>query len=71
MCNVCNVYVLQPYLPLTPNNSQVFPARTFATIDVPVREAINQGIDEEMEADDRVYCIGEEVSGRVTKVGQL
>jgi pyruvate dehydrogenase E1 component beta subunit len=33
-----------------------------ATIDVPVREAINQAIDEEMEADDAVYILGEEVA---------
>jgi pyruvate dehydrogenase E1 component beta subunit len=33
-----------------------------ATVDVPVREAINQAIDEEMDRDDRVYVIGEEVA---------
>jgi len=33
-----------------------------ATIDVPVREAINQGIDEEMERDDAVFILGEEVA---------
>ena len=33
-----------------------------ATVDVTVREAINQGIDEEMEADDRVFILGEEVA---------
>lgn len=36
--------------------------RTFATKDVPVREAINMGIDEEMERDESVYVIGEEVA---------
>ena len=33
-----------------------------ATVDVPVREAINMGIDEEMERDERVFCMGEEVA---------
>mmetsp|Transcript_34390 Transcript_34390/g.69434 ORF Transcript_34390/g.69434 Transcript_34390/m.69434 type:complete len:337 (-) Transcript_34390:414-1424(-) len=33
-----------------------------ATVDVTVREAINQGIDEEMEADERVFILGEEVA---------
>jgi len=33
-----------------------------ATIDVPVREAINQAIDEEMARDERVFVIGEEVA---------
>lgn len=33
-----------------------------ATIDVPVREAINMAIDEEMERDDAVYIMGEEVA---------
>ncbi|GMI21391.1 hypothetical protein TeGR_g10763 [Tetraparma gracilis] len=37
-------------------------ARSMATVDVPVREAINQAIDEEMDRDDRVYVIGEEVA---------
>jgi len=36
--------------------------RGMATIDMPVREAINQGIDEEMARDERVYLIGEEVA---------
>ncbi len=33
-----------------------------ATIDVPVREAINQAIDEEMSADEKVFVMGEEVA---------
>ena len=33
-----------------------------ATIDVPVREAINQGIDEEMARDEKVFVMGEEVA---------
>ena len=33
-----------------------------ATIDMAVREAINQGIDEEMERDEAVYIMGEEVA---------
>jgi len=36
--------------------------RGMATIDVPVREAINMAIDEEMERDDAVYIMGEEVA---------
>ena len=36
--------------------------RGMATIDVPVREAINQAIDEEMEADESVFILGEEVA---------
>ena len=36
--------------------------RSMATIDMPVREAINQGIDEEMARDDKVFIIGEEVA---------
>lgn len=36
--------------------------RTFASVDVPVREAINQAIDEEMELDEAVFCMGEEVA---------
>mmetsp|Transcript_7116 Transcript_7116/g.15549 ORF Transcript_7116/g.15549 Transcript_7116/m.15549 type:complete len:363 (+) Transcript_7116:68-1156(+) len=36
--------------------------RGMATVDVTVREAINQGIDEEMEADERVFILGEEVA---------
>ena len=31
-----------------------------ATIDMTVREAINQGIDEEMERDEAVFILGEE-----------
>ena len=33
-----------------------------ATIDMPVREAINAGIDEEMERDEKVFVMGEEVA---------
>jgi pyruvate dehydrogenase E1 component beta subunit len=33
-----------------------------ATIDVPVREAINQALDEEMERNENVFLIGEEVA---------
>jgi pyruvate dehydrogenase E1 component beta subunit len=33
-----------------------------ATIEMPVREAINQGIDEEMARDERVFIMGEEVA---------
>jgi pyruvate dehydrogenase E1 component beta subunit len=33
-----------------------------ATVDVPVREAINQAIDEEMARDEKVFVIGEEVA---------
>ena len=33
-----------------------------ATIDMTVREAINQAIDEEMERDEAVFVIGEEVA---------
>lgn len=33
-----------------------------ASVDVTVREAINQAIDEEMEADERVFILGEEVA---------
>ena len=36
--------------------------RGMATVDMTVREAINQGIDEEMEADERVFILGEEVA---------
>lgn len=36
--------------------------RGMATIDMPVREAINQAIDEEMEADESVFILGEEVA---------
>lgn len=34
----------------------------FVTPQVAVREAINQGLDEEMSRDDRVFLIGEEVA---------
>jgi len=37
-------------------------SRAFATIDLTVREAINQALDEEMSRDDRVFIIGEEVA---------
>jgi len=33
-----------------------------ASVDVTVRDAINQAIDEEMEADERVFILGEEVA---------
>jgi pyruvate dehydrogenase E1 component beta subunit len=33
-----------------------------ATIEVPVREAINMAIDEEMARDERVFLMGEEVA---------
>lgn len=36
--------------------------RSLATINIPVREAINQGIDEEMEKDEKVFVMGEEVA---------
>ena len=36
--------------------------RSMATIDMTVREAINQAIDEEMERDEAVFVIGEEVA---------
>lgn len=36
--------------------------RTFATIQMQVREAINQGMDEEMAADESVFIMGEEVA---------
>jgi len=37
-------------------------SRSMATIDMTVREAINQAIDEEMERDEAVFVIGEEVA---------
>ena len=40
------------------NNSK----RWLATIDIPVREAINQAIDEEMARDEKVFVLGEEVA---------
>ena len=36
--------------------------RHMATIDVPLRDALNQAMDEEMERDDAVFVIGEEVA---------
>merc|ERR1719362_2282657 len=36
--------------------------RSMATIDMQVRDAINQGMDEEMERDPNVYLMGEEVA---------
>jgi len=36
--------------------------RGMATVELTVREAINQGIDEEMERDERVFILGEEVA---------
>lgn len=36
--------------------------RSFATIEMTVREAINQGIDEEMARDESVFILGEEVA---------
>lgn len=36
--------------------------RSMATVDMTVREAINQGIDEEMERDEAVFILGEEVA---------
>jgi len=36
--------------------------RSLATIDVPIREAINQAIDEEMARDEKVFVMGEEVA---------
>lgn len=44
------------------NNTSSSSVRTMATIEMTVREAINQGIDEEMEADESVYIMGEEVA---------
>jgi len=37
-------------------------SRAMATVDVPVREAINQAIDEEMARDEKVFIMGEEVA---------
>src|SRR4051794_21724962 len=36
--------------------------RSMATVDMPVREAINQALDEEMERNKNVFLIGEEVA---------
>ena len=33
-----------------------------ATLEIPIREAINQAIDEEMSRDEKVFVIGEEVA---------
>jgi len=38
------------------------PVRSMATVDVPIREAINMAIDEEMARDEKVFIIGEEVA---------
>jgi len=45
-------------LPCLPSQS----IRSFATVDMTVREAICQGIDEEMERDEAVFILGEEVA---------
>lgn len=37
-------------------------SRSMATVELTVREAINQGIDEEMEANENVFLMGEEVA---------
>lgn len=42
--------------------SEQIATRSMATIDMTVREAINQGIDEEMARDDAVFILGEEVA---------
>lgn len=39
-----------------------FRVRSMATIEVPLREAINQALDEEMALDERIFVIGEEVA---------
>jgi pyruvate dehydrogenase E1 component beta subunit len=44
----------------TANSSALF--RSFATVELTVREAINQGIDEEMARDENVFVMGEEVA---------
>lgn len=49
-------------MPVARSQMQIQPARCMATIEMPVREAINQGIDEEMARDERVFLIGEEVA---------
>ena len=43
-------------------SQKLSPRRFFATIELPVREAINQAIDEEMARDESVFIIGEEVA---------
>ena len=61
-------YLPPSWLPPSSNTTQQIACppqpftRTFATIEVPVREALNQAIDEEMERDDAVYIMGEEVA---------
>lgn len=57
--NVFNNYALEKYVS---NRCNYAAKRTMATIDVPVRDAINQAIDEEMEADSNVFILGEEVA---------
>ena len=47
---------------LSKNQNASSLSRSMATTSVPVREAINMGIDEEMERDDAVYILGEEVA---------
>lgn len=44
------------------SNFKPMTRRTMATIDVTVREAINQAIDEEMTANEKVFVMGEEVA---------
>lgn len=39
-----------------------FPSFLCPPVQVPVREAINQAIDEEMARDPNVFCLGEEVA---------
>ena len=51
-----------PPHPRPPSRPTQHLIRGMATIDVPVREAINQAIDEEMARDEKVFIIGEEVA---------
>jgi pyruvate dehydrogenase E1 component beta subunit len=44
------------------SSKQLAVTRSMATIDVAVREAINMGLDEEMQRDESVFIIGEEVA---------
>lgn len=44
------------------NRHQSSTTRGMATIQVPVRDAINMAIDEEMEADEKIFILGEEVA---------
>jgi len=44
------------------SRASLYATRQLATIEVPVREAINMGLDEEMSRDENVYVIGEEVA---------